>query len=129
MLAIISDIHANTEALTAVLDDIERRGASALLVGGTGLYVRGVVDGFQPPPHYPHIAARLEAEPDTGALTRRLAELDPLALERIPPGNRRRIVPGRDREPDVPLSWSQAANRDRLREPVIAICPDPRALC
>ena len=79
-------------AADEVLDDIEARGASALLVGGTGLYVRGIVDALEPPPHFPEIVERLEAEPDTSVLTRRLAELDPEGLQRIPPGNRRRLV-------------------------------------
>jgi tRNA dimethylallyltransferase len=79
-------------AVDAALDGIEARGADAVLVGGTGLYVRAVTDGLDLPPRYPEVAARLEAEPDTGALERRLAELDPLAASRIPPGNRRRLV-------------------------------------
>lgn len=80
------------EVARGVLQDLEERGVSALLVGGTGLYVRGLVDGFTPPPHFPEIAAELEATSDTSVLTARLARLDPVALSRIPPGNRRRIV-------------------------------------
>ena len=79
-------------AARAVLADIESRGASAVVVGGTGLYFRGVVDGLTPPPQFPAIAAELDSDPDTAALAQRLAELDPLALSRIPPGNRRRII-------------------------------------
>ncbi|MCZ7630355.1 MAG: hypothetical protein M5U19_15540 [Microthrixaceae bacterium] len=71
---------------------IEARGAAALLVGGTGLYVRALVDDFTPPPHFPDIAAELESNPDTAELAARLHELDPVALERIPAGNRRRII-------------------------------------
>jgi tRNA dimethylallyltransferase len=74
------------------LDDIERRGADAVLVGGTGLYVRALVDGFDPPPHFPALARELEAVVDTAELTQRLRAVDPRALDRIPPGNRRRIV-------------------------------------
>src|SRR5437870_1748527 len=36
--------------------------------------------------------AELEAEPDTGSLHRRLAELDPVAAARMEPTNRRRIL-------------------------------------
>jgi tRNA dimethylallyltransferase len=74
------------------LDGIERRGADAILVGGTGLYVRAMVDGFEPPPHFPELAARLDAAGDTTELTERLRQLDPDALEHIPAGNRRRLV-------------------------------------
>ncbi|MGI9579256.1 MAG: tRNA (adenosine(37)-N6)-dimethylallyltransferase MiaA [Microthrixaceae bacterium] len=77
-------------AATPVIEEIDSRGAHALLVGGTGLYVRGIVDGFSPPPRYPDISADLE-QLSTAQLTERLAELDPRALERIP-GNRRRML-------------------------------------
>jgi tRNA dimethylallyltransferase len=73
------------------LDDIESRGCSAVLVGGTGLYVQAVVDAMVLPPSFPSLAAALEAE-STEALTARLAEVDPEALARIPTGNRRRLV-------------------------------------
>ena len=76
----------------AVLCDIARRGAEALLVGGTGLYMRAVVDALEIPGRYPMARAELEAEPDTGALHRRLAELDPVAAGRMEPSNRRRVM-------------------------------------
>ena len=77
--------------------DIADRGAVPLLVGGTGLYLRAVIDGLTPPPEFPDIAAELEAEAlatteGTVALHRRLAELDPLAASRMEPTNLRRIV-------------------------------------
>lgn len=80
------------QAARSVLEDIEARGSSALLVGGTGLYVRALVDGFTPPPHFPGIAAELERIEDTAVLTARLDDLDPAAMSRIPAGNRRRII-------------------------------------
>jgi tRNA dimethylallyltransferase len=79
-------------AVAEALDDIERRGGRAILVGGTGLYVQTVVDDLDLPGRYPEVAARLDAEPDTRALHRRLAELDPLAASRMEPDNRRRIL-------------------------------------
>ncbi|MGE3621644.1 MAG: tRNA (adenosine(37)-N6)-dimethylallyltransferase MiaA [Acidimicrobiia bacterium] len=75
-----------------VLADIEARGGRALLVGGTGLYHRAVVDDLTIPGEYPEVRARLEAEPDTAALHARLASLDPAAAARMEPGNRRRVV-------------------------------------
>ncbi|MGQ0520871.1 MAG: tRNA (adenosine(37)-N6)-dimethylallyltransferase MiaA [Actinomycetota bacterium] len=79
-------------AARAVLAAIEERGHRALLVGGTGLYVRAVVDGLAVPPQWPAVRAELEAESDTAALHRRLAGLDPVAAGRMLPGNRRRVV-------------------------------------
>ncbi len=75
-----------------VLADISGRGHRALLVGGTGLYVRAVVDRLSIPARYPEVRAALEADPDTEALHRRLSELDPLAASRMEPMNRRRIL-------------------------------------
>jgi tRNA dimethylallyltransferase len=80
------------EAATSAVAAIEAKGRRALLVGGTGLYFQALVDGLRPPARYPQVAAELEAEPDTGALHRRLAGLDPVAAGRIDPGNRRRVV-------------------------------------
>ena len=82
-------------ARTAVRD-IETRGKRALLVGGTGLYVRAVVDDLQFPGEDAATRARIDARADeTGGLARLYAELeqrDPAAAARIEPGNRRRIV-------------------------------------
>lgn len=76
----------------AVVTEIVDRGGIPVLVGGTGLYVRAVVDDFEIPGQYPEARAEIEAEPDTAVLFARLAELDPVAAERMEPSNRRRIV-------------------------------------
>lgn len=84
-------------AARAALDDIERRGRHALLVGGTGLYLRAVIDDLDIPGRYPDVAESLEAELDAGRaeaadLHARLAELDPVGAARMEPTNRRRVV-------------------------------------
>ncbi len=83
-------------AAAAVLAGIESRGHRALLVGGTGLYLRAIVDGLTLPGQWPEVRARLEAEALTPAglraLHRRLSDADPTAAARIEPANRRRIV-------------------------------------
>ena len=71
---------------------IADRGRIAVLVGGTGLYHRAVIDDLDIPGQFPEAVAALEGEPDTIALHRRLAELDPVAATRMEPTNRRRIV-------------------------------------
>lgn len=75
-----------------VIAEVEGRGQPVVVVGGTGLYVRAVVDGFTVPPRFPELRAELEADPDTAALHRRLTELDPTAAAKILRSNRRRIV-------------------------------------
>ena len=73
-------------------NDIANRGRLAVLVGGTGLYHRAVIDDLEIPGRYPETAGALEDEPDTVALHRRLAKLDPVAASRMEPTNRRRVV-------------------------------------
>ena len=80
------------DACDRALTEIEARGNQAVLVGGTGLYVRAVVDRLEPPGEWPAIRAQLEAEPDVGVLHARLESLDPLAASRMTNTNRRRIV-------------------------------------
>ena len=76
----------------AAIADIEARGRRAVVVGGTGLYVRGLVDDLEVPGQFPEVRAVLDADDDTAALHRRLAALDPLAASRMEPTNRRRVV-------------------------------------
>ena len=75
-----------------VLADIEGRGGQAIVVGGTGLYVRAVVDDFTMPGQFPDVRQELEAESDTAALYSRLEALDPSAATKMLPTNRRRII-------------------------------------
>src|SRR5690606_19839597 len=78
--------------LAEVLADIDARGGRALLVGGTGLYLRAVTDDRAIPGRHPEVLAELEAVKDTAGLHARLASLDPVAATRMEPTNRRRIL-------------------------------------
>ncbi len=70
----------------------DRRRIAVVAVGGTGLYVRAVVDDLQIPGRYPEVRVELEGTADTAALHERLREHDPLAAARAGPQNRRRII-------------------------------------
>jgi tRNA dimethylallyltransferase len=77
------------------IDDILARGRVPLLVGGSGLYIRAVLEEFDFPGTDPDIRARLETELATGGvapLYERLRRWDPAAAEKILPSNGRRIV-------------------------------------
>jgi tRNA dimethylallyltransferase len=76
----------------AVLADIESRHRRAVLVGGTGLYLRAVTDDLEIPGQFPEVRAELDAEPETAVLFARLGDLDPVAASRMEPTNRRRVV-------------------------------------
>jgi len=89
-------VRATQDAARAAIADIEARGRRALLVGGTGLYVRAVVDGLDVPARDHERRAALEAATEApdglAAAYARLQDIDPAAAARIEPANRRRIV-------------------------------------
>lgn len=79
----------------AEIDRLLADGRWPILVGGSGLYVRGAVDHLEFPGTDPAIRARLEEElalHGSGALHARLAAADPGAGQAILPSNGRRIV-------------------------------------
>ncbi len=77
------------------VSDCRARGKVPVLVGGSALYLRAVLDEFEFPGTDEHLRATLEADADRlgpAGLHARLAEVDPQAATLILPGNRRRIV-------------------------------------
>ena len=79
----------------AVVAEIQGRGNVPVLVGGSGLYVRALIDRIDFPGTDPVVRSRLEAElaeHGPGALHARLAAIDPAAAGRILPSNGRRLV-------------------------------------
>jgi tRNA dimethylallyltransferase len=79
----------------AAVEDVLARGRVPLLVGGSGLYVRAVIDELEFPGTDPELRARLEAELATlgpAALHARLSEVDPVAAQGILSSNGRRLV-------------------------------------
>ena len=74
------------------LSQIEKVGARALVVGGTGLYVSAIVDGLTMPGEWPEIRAELERVSDTSLLYAELQDKDPQAATKMEPTNRRRII-------------------------------------
>lgn len=79
----------------AAVADIAARGRRAVVVGGSGLYVRALLDRIEFPGTDPDVRAALEARVEVEgarALHAELARLDPVAAESIGPRNARRIV-------------------------------------
>lgn len=71
------------------------RGVVPILVGGSALYVRAILDDFEFPGTDPMVRARLEAELEqhgTEALYERLRNADPAGAALVEPNNARRIV-------------------------------------
>lgn len=98
------DVAEPTEALSVAryqtlgreaLAGIAARGRRALLSGGSGLYLRALVDGLDFPGTDPFTRATLEREAAAvggGLLYGRLRHLDPVAAGKIEPSNVRRTV-------------------------------------
>ncbi|NYE35688.1 tRNA dimethylallyltransferase [Nocardioides cavernae] len=98
------DLYEVTEPATVALfqgwaresiDDIRGRDATPVLVGGSALYTRAIVDRFEFPGTDDSLRRELEAELETvgtHALHRRLAGVDPEAAAQILPDNGRRVV-------------------------------------
>lgn len=90
-----ASVVAYQEVARAAIDDIYARGRVPLLVGGSGLYVRAVLEQFDFPGTDPALRSSLEAElaaVGPAEMHARLAARAPEAAARILPTNGRRIV-------------------------------------
>ena len=80
----------------AAIDEIVAAGKTAIVVGGTGLYLRAALSSLElPPPPAPGERERWEAEYDrlgAEAAHALLAERDPAAAARVHANDRRRVV-------------------------------------
>jgi tRNA dimethylallyltransferase len=132
-----------------VLAQIDDRGGRALLVGGTGLYHRAVIDDLGLPGEWPDIRARLADECErvgVSTMYERLADLDPVAATKMESTNARRIIraleviegsgrafssfgPGLDSYPpssvvQIGLRWDRAELAARIAERVYRMIVD-----
>ncbi len=80
-------------ATKAAIAEVQARGHQPLLVGGTGLYHRAVIDDLELPGRYPEVANGLWDRLVGGEdLFAELERLDPVAASRMEPDNDRRVV-------------------------------------
>lgn len=83
------------EKARAAIADIHARGKSAIIVGGTGLYIKSILDELNFPDTDPVVRAELELEFATkgiAPLFERLESLDPAAALAIDKANSRRVI-------------------------------------
>jgi tRNA dimethylallyltransferase len=107
------------QAALACFEDIASRGRIPYCVGGTGQYVRSLLEGWRIPPAAPKRALResLErraADGEAAAMHAELARLDPAAAAKIDPRNARRVV----RALEVVLATGRPFSAQRMRGPV-----------
>ncbi len=99
-------------------DEIRERGRSVLFVGGTPLYLKGLLRGlFKGPPADPTFRRALDKEAqlhEPGWLHARLAQVDPASAERLHPNDARRIIRALEvaDKTNMPMSdWQQQFNK------------------
>ncbi len=129
------------ELARSFISDIHARGKDAVIVGGTGLYIKAILDELNFPDTDPEVRAKLEAEVEefgAASLFARLEELDPAAALAIDRANIRRVIralevieitgqpftanlPREDssRYPDA-MQFGLVMDRDHLRERIDA---------
>ena len=79
-------------AASLAIEEIHSRGKLAIVVGGSGLYIKALTHGLAPVPQFdPKLREKLNAM-SLDDLHVQLAELDPLAAQKIDLKNRRRVV-------------------------------------
>ncbi|MGH3673632.1 MAG: tRNA (adenosine(37)-N6)-dimethylallyltransferase MiaA [Pseudonocardiaceae bacterium] len=117
-----------------VMEELLAAGRVPVLAGGSGLYVRAVLDELEFPGTDPGVRARLEEElVEHGALAlhQRLHQLDPVAAGRILPSNGRRLVRALEviRLTGRPFSAAlPQPGAARYRAVIIGLDTDPAAL-
>lgn len=132
-----STVASYQERARATITEIHSRGKDAVIVGGTGLYIKAILDDLNFPDTDPAVRAKLEAEAEefgSASLFARLEQLDPSAALAIDRANIRRVIralevieitgqpftanlPREDssRYPDA-LQFGLVMDRDNLRE-------------
>ena len=83
------------ESARVIIDQIEKRGKEPIICGGTGLYIKAILDELNFPETNPEIRDRLNAEAEElgkEAMFERLQKLDPAAAIAIDPQNLRRVI-------------------------------------
>ena len=83
------------EEAIVTIRDMRQRGVCPILVGGSGFYLKALLDGFSPLPRVADSvrrALKAEAAADLQGVYRRLQEVDPVSAARVHPNDTQRIV-------------------------------------
>jgi tRNA dimethylallyltransferase len=121
----------------AAIASIHARGRPVFLVGGSGLYIKAVLEGLSVGVgRDPELRARLEAEDeraraegDPACLHRRLAEIDPVAARALHPNDRVRLVRALELHAATGVAPSLVGRRSHEAPPwrVLQLALDPGA--
>jgi len=115
----------------AAVSDVLQRGKTAVVVGGSTLYLASALDELSFAPTDPSLRSELEAQSEEiGALSMhaKLRELDPVAAEKIPATNRRRVIRAIEVIKLSGSSYAASLPDPTYRRPTIQLAIDvPRA--
>jgi tRNA dimethylallyltransferase len=115
------------ERAATACEEIRRRGRRILIVGGTPLYLKGLLHGiFEGPPRDPELRQQLEALPGP-ELHARLQHCDPAAAARLHPNDARRLVRALEvfQLTGKPISDWQQQFQHRHPRPLPPLCLQP----
>ncbi|MYK33894.1 MAG: tRNA (adenosine(37)-N6)-dimethylallyltransferase MiaA [Chloroflexi bacterium] len=119
----------------AAIADIASRDAVPVVVGGTGQYVWGLVEGWHAPavPPNPQLRAALAEEArlhGSQALVQRLRAVDPCSAETIDPRNVRRVVRALEvwHETGAPFSRQRRKSPPGFEPVLLGIAPERATL-
>ncbi|MXW30139.1 MAG: tRNA (adenosine(37)-N6)-dimethylallyltransferase MiaA [Chloroflexi bacterium] len=119
----------------AAIADVASRGVTSVVVGGTGQYVWGLVEGWHAPavPPNPQLRAELAEEArlhGSEALHERLRAVDPRSAETIDPRNVRRVVRALEvwHETGAPFSRQRRKSPPGFEPVLLGIAPERAAL-
>ncbi len=90
-----ASVAAYQELARSAIGDIQGRNKAAIVAGGTGLYIKSIIDEMNFPETDPELRAKLESEAEllgAAELYSRLRLLDPEAAAAIESANTRRII-------------------------------------
>lgn len=95
-IAEASSAGAWLNAAAPAIEGVRSRGRLPIVCGGTGLYLKVLMEGIAPVPEVPaDVVARAAALYDrdgAAAFHARLADIDPVAADRLPPADRQRLI-------------------------------------
>jgi len=113
------------------ISDIQQRGKLALLVGGSGLYIWSVLEGWgipqvPPDPEFRHNLEKTAVSEGGDELYQQLMEVDPAAAQRIDRHNVRRVIRALEvhRQTKTPISQLQQKNTPPFDTLVIGLTTD-----
>jgi tRNA dimethylallyltransferase len=117
------------------IEDIQARGKIPFLVGGSGLYIWAVLEGWTVPKVAPDVTFRQQlekkAEAGQGAdLYQELEQIDPLAASKIDPRNIRRVIRALEvtKLTEAPFSQSQNKKPPPYQTLIIGLTADRKEL-